>query len=442
MFRKNTFSGGAHPHDEKQWSSAKAIETMPLPQKVIVPLQQHIGAPADLIVEKGQQVKKGEALAKTSKFVSIPVHAPISGTVTAIESRPHPLGVKLISVVIEGDGEDAWASEPSLDEKYLDLSIDEMKKRISEAGVAGMGGAAFPVHVKLSPPDEKPIDTVILNGVECEPYLTSDHRMMLEHPDAIIKGLRIIMKILGVERGIIGIEANKPDAITLLKEKTSAEPGIDVISLEVKYPQGAEKQLINAAVKRDVPAGKLPMEVGVVVQNVGTAAAIYDAVAFQKPLIERVVTVTGAGIAEPRNVLARIGTPFAELIEFCGGYTDNAAKLVNGGPMMGMSQITDEVPVIKGTSGILVLDEKTASLDQESPCIACARCVDVCPMKLLPNHIAAFVENQKVDKAHALGLFDCMECGTCSFICPAKRNLVHYVKLGKALWNEQQKKAQ
>lgn len=442
MFRKNTFSGGAHPHDEKQWSSAKAIETMPLPAKVIVPLQQHIGAPADLIVEKGQAVKKGDPLSKASKFVSIPVHAPISGTVTAIAPMPHPLGVKLLSVVIEGDGEDAWSSEPAMDSAYMECSVDEMKKRISEAGIAGMGGAAFPAHVKLSPPEEKPIDTVILNGVECEPYLTSDHRMMLEHPDEIIKGLGILMKMLGVEKGIIGIEANKPDAIALLKEKTIEHPGISVVTLEVKYPQGAEKQLIKAAVNRDVPAGKLPMEVGCVVQNVGTAAAIYEAVALRKPLIERVVTVTGAGITDPRNVLARIGTPFSELIAFCGGYTDNAAKLINGGPMMGMSQITDEVPVIKGTSGILVLDEKTAAMEQESPCIACARCVDVCPMKLVPSHIAAFVENQKVEKAQKLGLFDCMECGTCSFICPAKRNLVHYVKLGKALWNEQQKKAQ
>ena len=441
MFRKNTFSGGAHPHDEKHWSCAKVIERMPLPAKVIIPLQQHIGAPADLLVEKGQQVKKGDPLAKASKFVSIPVHSSISGTVTAIEPLPHPLGVNLLSVVIEGDGEDQWNVEPTEDPGYLNLDAKAIKERILEAGIAGMGGAAFPSHVKLSPPDEKPIDTVILNGVECEPYLTSDHRLMLEHPDSIIKGLRLIMKALGVKKGIIGIESNKPDAIALMKEKTSGDPDIGVVSLEVKYPQGAEKQLIVAATGRKVPNGKLPMEVGCVVQNVGTAAAIYEAVALKKPLIERVVTVTGPGVHEPKNVLARIGTPFSELIDFCGGLTDGAVKVINGGPMMGMSQLSTDVPVIKGTSGILVLDEKTASHGEEGACIACARCVDVCPMNLLPSHIAAFVENGKLEKAQKLGLFDCMECGTCGFICPAKRNLVHYVKLGKALWNEQQKKA-
>ncbi|MCK5145926.1 electron transport complex subunit RsxC [bacterium] len=439
MFRKNSFSGGTHPHDEKQWSSAKAIEIMPLPETVIIPIQQHIGAPSDLIVEKGQTVKKGQALSSSSKFVSVPVHASISGTIKAIEQRPHPLGANLLSVVIESDGEDSWISDFKEEPDYFELDVQQMKQRIADAGVAGMGGAAFPSHVKLSPPEDKNIDTLILNGVECEPFLTADHRIMLERPDEIIKGMRLIMKILKIDTGYIGIEANKPDAIALLKEKVNKETGIEVVVLEVKYPQGAEKQLIKASTNRDVPAGKLPMEIGCVVQNVGTAVAIYEAVAMQKPLIERVVTVTGTSIHEPKNLLARIGTPFSELIACCGGMKDNTAKIVNGGPMMGMAQLTDAVPVIKGTSGILVLDEKTANMQEENPCIACARCVDVCPMKLLPNHIASYVEYNKFDKANELGIFDCMECGTCSFICPAKRHLVHYIKLGKALINEQKK---
>ena len=441
MFRRKSFRGGAHPPEEKQWTEHKAIQDLPLPEKVIIPLLQHIGAPCEPIVQKGDIVKTGQPLGKTTKFVSVPSHASISGTVTAIEPRLHPLGTKLLSIVIENNHEDTWVETVKPIPDFMDFSIEEIKKRIQEAGIAGMGGAAFPTHVKLSPPPEKPIKIVFLNGVECEPYLTADHRLMLEKPDEILSGLQIIMKILDVSRAVIGIEKNKPDAIQLIKNKTASKTGITVLPLKVKYPQGAEKQLIKAGTGLEVPSGGLPMDVGCLVHNVGTALAIHEAVSSKKPLIERVVTVTGPGIREPKNLRVRIGTPFRHLIDFCGGYTESAAKLVNGGPMMGISQITDEVPVIKGTSGILVLEEKIANLKPENPCISCARCVDLCPMKLLPSKIANLVEYRRIDEAFDLGLLDCIECGTCSFICPAKRNLIHYIKLGKSLWNERQREA-
>jgi electron transport complex protein RnfC len=354
---------------------------------------------------------------------------------------PHPLGFDLPSVIIENDGNDTWVESISSPVDVSNLSADEVRERIRNAGIAGMGGAAFPTHVKLSPPPDKPIEYVFLNGVECEPYLTADHRLMLEKPEQILEGLKIITRLLDVKTAVIGIEKNKPDAIRLMKEMTDSSKSFSVLPLAVKYPQGAEKQLIYAATGREVPAGGLPMDVGCLVHNVGTALAIYEAVSSGKPLIERVVTVTGPGVGTPKNVMARIGTPFSDLIEFCDGYSDSAAKVVNGGPMMGISQITDAVPVIKGTSGILVLDEKTAALKQEEPCISCARCVDVCPMKLLPNRIASLVEYGRPEDAYAWGAMDCIECGTCSYVCPSKRNLVHYIKLGKTLWNERDQEA-
>ena len=436
-FLKN-FRGGVHPKEDKFYTEHLSIIEPPLPEKVIIPLQQHIGAPAEPIVEKGDTVKTGQLIGKTTKFVSVPCHASISGTVTAVEPRPHPLGTNLLSVIIEGDGKDTWGKTLKPDPQFMDFSPDKMKKRIQKAGVAGMGGAAFPTHVKLSPPSDKPIDTVFLNGVECEPFLTADHRLMLEKPDEILMGLRIIMKILKVKRALIGIEINKPDAIQLMQKKTSRNKKISVLPLAVKYPQGAEKQLIKAGIGREVPPGKLPMDIGCLVHNVGTALAIFESVSTNRPLIERIVTVTGPGINSPKNLRVRIGTLFHDLIEFCGGYREDAGKLVNGGPMMGIAQHTDEVPVIKGTSGILVLDMETAYLKIESTCISCARCVDICPLKLLPNQIVNFVEHKMIGSAFDLGLLDCMECGSCGFICPAKRNLIHYIKLGKALWNEQQ----
>ena len=431
--RIKTFSGGVHPNDNKRLTEHKMIETPPLPEQVIIPLQQHIGAPSECIVEKGQTVQTGQPLSETSKLISVPVHASVSGTVKAIEPRPHPSGFESLSIIIDSDGQDTlWKGIHTTPVDFDPLSPDDLKKLIKSAGISGMGGASFPTHVKLSPPSDKKIDTLLINGAECEPYLTADHRLMLERPDDILHGIRILMKILRVKRTIIGIERNKSDAIQLLSKKTKKYKTISVVSLPVKYPQGGEKQLIQAVLNRQVPAGGLPMDIGCVVHNVGTACAVYEAVVFHRPLIERIVTVTGPGITEPKNLLVRIGTPFRRLIEFCGGYTPSAAKLIQGGPMMGISQVTDEVPVVKGTSGILVLDGARSLIPEEKPCISCARCVDICPMKLMPNHIAWFVEYGRIEEALDYGLLDCIECGSCSYICPAKRYLVHYIKYGKA----------
>ncbi|MFC1569625.1 electron transport complex subunit RsxC [bacterium] len=431
-----TFSGGVHPPEYKHFSEHKNIEKAPLPKQVIIPLQQHIGAPTECIVEKGDHVKKGQSLSKAKTFISVPVHASISGTVKSIEILPHPLGTKSLAVVIESDDEDKSFITDHSTEDINTLPVDKILNKIQSAGIAGMGGASFPTHVKLSPPSDKKIDTLLINGVECEPFLTSDHRLMLEKVDEILKGIHILTRVLKVKQTIIGIEKNKTNAIQLIQKKTRRLKKTSVLSLPVKYPQGGEKQLIQAALNRQVPSGGLPMDVGCVVQNVSTAFAVYEAVFFNKPLIERIVTVTGPGISEPKNVLARIGTQFKDLIAFCGGYTPTAAKLLNGGPMMGITQVTDDVPVIKGTSGILVLDEPVAKTPSEKPCISCARCVDICPMKLMPNRIASFIEYNRIEDAKGYGLLDCIECGSCAYICPAKRHLVHYIKLGKVRYNE------
>jgi len=434
VFKKLTFKGGVHPPEKKELAENKAIETLPLPKTAIVPVIQHIGAPAEPIVAVGDLVKTGQKICEAKGFVSIPSHSPITGTVKKIEPRPHPVGGIVLSIVIEAneDQEEIILPEIKTVPNYLNLSIDEMKQKVRNAGVAGMGGAAFPTHVKLSPPQDKSIDTLILNGAECEPYLTSDARLMIEHPNEIIEGMRIIMNILGAKLGYIAIEKNKPEAIRIFRKLTK-ETGsqFSVVGLNVKYPQGAEKQLIKAITNRDVPAGGLPMNVGCLVQNVGTAKAVYEAISSNKPLYERVVSVTGNGINVPKNLLVRIGTPFSELISFCGGLKPDAAKIINGGPMMGISQFTQEVPVTKGTSGIVILTQKEAKLPASQPCISCARCVDSCPMNLMPNVLAALVEHKRFEDAHKYNVLDCIECGCCSYVCPSKIRHVHLFKYGK-----------
>lgn len=440
MLYRKRFRGGTHPPTYKRLTEKHSIEELPHPPRVVIPLQQHIGTPAVPIVNKGDSVKIGQVIGKMEAFISAPVHASISGTVHAIEQRPHPLGKNLLSVVIEGNGNDNWVDTIKPEKNFLNLSSSDIIKRIQEAGVVGMGGATFPTHVKLSPPPEKPIEIVIINGSECEPYITADHRLMLEKPDEIISGVKIIMRIFNAKRAFIGIEKNKRNAIQLLKKKTSSESNISIAPLKVKYPQGEEKQLIRAILGKEVPYKGFPMDIGCSVHNVGTTYAIFEAVSSQKPLIERITTVTGPGIRKPKNLRVRIGTPFQYLIDYCGGYTGAVVKLIHGGPMVGIAQVTAEVPLIKGTLGILVLDKKTANLKSERPCIGCARCVDVCPMKLLPNKLASLVEYNKIDGAHHLGLLNCMKCGCCSYICPSKRNLLQYIDLGKALWHEKQEK--
>lgn len=442
IFSNRSFPGGIHPPDHKRETQHLAIEACPAPSVVVIPVQQHIGAPSKPIVEKGAVVKAGEAVTESGGFVSVPAHSPISGTVQAVENRSHPSGANVLSVVIENDGLDTPAADYKLNPAYLQLDKKEMLRRVQAAGIAGLGGATFPTHVKLNPPAGKTIDTLIVNGAECEPFLTADHRLMLEAPENILRGMQVLMKILGAKIGAVGIENNKPDAIAALRQKTAElNLPVKIVGLHVKYPQGAEKQLIKAIANRSVPTGGLPMDVGCVVQNVGTAAAVYDAVAFGKPLTHRVVTVTGSGIRTPKNLLVPIGTPFSYVLEQCGGLTDDVAKIIMGGPMMGLAQSSLEAPVIKGTSGLLVLSEKESRQHREHACISCAHCIDVCPMGLMPKMMAQWVQHERWREAKDYNVLDCIECGSCAFVCPAHINLVHLIKFGKYRVIQQQKKA-
>lgn len=435
-----TFPGGVHPPDAKRYSKDIAIEILPIPEKVIIPLSQHIGAPSKAVVNVGDIVKTGQKIADAGGFVSISMHASISGKITKIAKFPHPTGTLQTAIEITGNGEDNWIE---LEEKkdFLSLTPEEIKTKISAAGICGMGGAGFPTHVKLSPPKDKPIDTVILNGVECEPYLTADYRIMIENADKIIDGLKILLKACNAKKGVIGIEANKPKAISTMKELVKDEPDISIISLKLKYPQGAEKQLINATTKRRVPnKGGLPMDVGVVVQNVGTAIAVFDAVRYGKPLIERVITVTGKIVKNPANLKARIGTLYSTLLDHCGGTTEKIGKVVSGGPMMGFAIPSLETPMTKGSSGLLLLNKNEAHKNDENTCLRCGRCVDVCPMNLVPSLIASNVRYNDFDAAIKYGLMDCMKCGSCNYVCPSHIKLIQWIDIGKLKVNEMRAK--
>lgn len=428
-----SFRGGVHPDDRKRYTAAKAIETVPVPNKVMIPVRQHIGAPCSPIVKVGDLVKKGQVIAEAQAFVSSPIHASTSGKVVEIADYPHPVFGSCQTIVIESDGEDAWVEGLPLERDWKQLEIAEIKDIIRQSGMVGMGGATFPTHVKMAPPPEKQIHTLILNAAECEPFLTADHRVMLEHADRIMAGVQIVMKVLGVKRGYIGIEENKPDAIDAMRKACAGVDGVEVVALETKYPQGAEKTLISVIAGVEVPSGGLPMDVGVVVQNVGTVVAIADAVERGIPLIERVTTVTGGAVREPKNLLLRVGTTFAEAVAHCGGLAEQPAKVIMGGPMMGMAQRTLDVPIIKGTSGILALSAADVNVGPERPCIRCGRCVDACPMGLVPSMLSILGERGVYQVAkEEFDLLDCVECGSCVYVCPAKRNIVHYIKLSKA----------
>lgn len=434
-----TFPGGIHPHDNKSFSKNKKIETMPLPEKIVIPLSQHIGAPSKPIVKVGDEVLAGQRIAEASGFVSIPMHSSISGKVTKLDKFRHPTGTLVQGIEITSDGKDKWI-ELSDDSNFMELSIKDMKDRIADAGICGMGGAGFPTHVKLSPPEGKTIDTVILNGVECEPYLTADYRIMLEQAEDIISGLKILMKIVDAKNGIVGIEANKPDVIKLFKTMLKNDKDIKVVGLHLKYPQGAEKQLIYAATKRKVPnKGGLPMDVNVVVQNVGTAIAVYEAVRYKKPLIERVITVSGKIVKNPKNIKARIGTYYSDLLKFCGGTTEDIGKIISGGPMMGFAIPSLETPMIKGSSGLILFDKKEAHKEKEDVCLRCGRCVDICPLNLVPSLIVHHVRNDDWDSAEKFGVMDCMKCGSCAYVCPSHIKLIQWIDIGKIKVNEKNK---
>lgn len=427
MFK--SFLGGIHPYDGKDLAKDKASEKMPLPKELIVPLSQHIGAPCMPVVKIGDMVKRGQLIGTSPAFMHADIHAPTSGKVVKIEERPHSGKIMATAVVIACDGEDKWATDLPLLRDWQAMSQVEILTAIQSAGIVGMGGATFPAHIKLKP--AKTIDCLIVNGAECEPYLTADYRLMLEEPLKIVKGIKILQKLLGVTRAVIGIEDNKPDAISTLQE-FCADTGIEVAALKTKYPQGAEKMLIKVITGRAVLMGGLPMDVGVVVQNVGTVAAITDAVVHGLPLTERLTTVSGDAIAEPKNLWVRIGTAYRDVIAYCGGFKEKPDKLLAGGPMMGMAQFTDEVPVMKGTSGILALTKKITEHGSEMNCIRCGRCVKACPMGLVPSMLSILASRQDFSKCRDdYGLMNCVECGSCTYVCPAKRNIVQYIKTAK-----------
>jgi electron transport complex protein RnfC len=440
--RTLTFKGGTHPPHSKKATESLSIERANEPKVVVIPMQQHIGAPCDPIVQVGDEVKVGQKIGEAKGFVSVPVHSSVSGKVVAIEPRLYSGGMAVPCIVIESDMQNTVSPEVAPKGDISGLSAEDIKSIIKEAGIVGMGGATFPTHVKLAPPPDKKVDTVILNGAECEPYLTSDHRLMLEYPEDVVFGLQALMKALGVKKGYIGIETNKPDALEKVFEAAKGIEDIEVVALRTKYPQGAEKQLIYACTKREVPSGGLPADAGVVVNNVGTAAAVAKAIKTGMPLIERIVTITGAGVNNPKNLIVKIGTSFKEIIEQCGGLKGKIGKIIAGGPMMGITQFSLDIPAIKGTSGILVLSEEEARLPEPSNCIRCGKCVETCPINLMPANLSACSLADKHEQAEALNAMDCIECGSCSFVCPAKRPLVDSIRVSKREILARRKKAQ
>ena len=429
--------GGVHP-EENKLSAGQPIREAQLPKQAVFSMFQHIGAPANAVVKKGDEVKVGTLLGEAGGFVSAPIYSSVSGKVSKVDVALDASGMRRMAVTVDVEG-DEW--EESIDRskdlvKLSDrpeLDAKTIVDKIKTAGIVGMGGATFPTHVKLCPPPGKVAECVIVNAVECEPYLTADHSLMLAHPDEILVGLQLVMKAVGVNKGYIGIENNKPDAIALMKEKAQQFPEIEVVPLKLKYPQGGEKQLIDAVIGRQVPAPPaLPIDTGAIVQNVGTCFAIYEAVMKNKPLIDRVITVTGKSLSQPSNLLARLGTPFSQLSEECGGLPEDTGKVIGGGPMMGKALMSLDVPMTKGSSGLLIMNEKEAKRAEIDPCIRCAKCVGACPMGLEPYLLSKVSEQHDWDTAEREDIVSCIECGSCQFTCPSHRPLLDYIRLGKS----------
>lgn len=425
--------GGIHPLESKL-SAGKPITQLTVPPTVAILLSQHMGSPAKLMVEKGSMVKTGQLIARGEGFLTANVHSSVSGKVAKIDEVLDVSGYKRQAVFIEVSGDD-WLENISRDstlDKEIKVDGSEIIRIITEAGIVGLGGATFPSHVKLTIPRGRKVECLLINGVECEPYLTSDHALMLEKAEEILVGVKILMKALDVQVAHIGIENNKPDALGKMKQLSAAYAGIHVHALKVKYPQGGEKQLIRAVTGREVPSGGLPVDVGVVAFNVGTAFAVYEAVQKNKPLIERVVTVTGKQLRNPSNFRVRIGTPVISLIEAAGGMAENTGKIIMGGPMMGKAIGSAEIPVVKGTSGILLVPDDETTRKNQQPCIRCAKCISVCPMGLEPYLLMPLARQANYDRLEAEHIMDCMECGSCSYICPSSRPLLDFIRLGKS----------
>src|SRR6056297_3143390 len=426
-----TFKQGIHPEYHKELTKDEPLRKAKRPKEIVIPLQQHIGAPLKPIVEKGDHVKKGQKIGDTDSFVAAPVHSSVSGTVKAIEKVRTPAGQKTLSVIIEADKEDVFDDSLKSDKEIEQLSSKEIIDIIREAGIVGLGGAMFPTHVKLSVPDDKNVEYFILNGIECEPFLNADNRMMIERSKDIVEGMKLMMKAAGVKKGFIGIEDNKPRAISNMKKAVEDEANLEIKVFETKYPQGGEKMLIKAALGREVPAGGLPLDVGCIVNNISTAVAVLEAVTEGKPLIERTITITGEGIMEPCNLYYRLGTRIKDLIEEAGGYDGDPGKIILGGPMTGSAQHSTAVPTVKGTSGIIVLHKESVAKFDPKPCIKCARCVDSCPMSLLPLKLSDLSQYERYDELDEYDVQSCIECGSCSYICPADRPLLDYIRIGK-----------
>ncbi|MCF8364186.1 MAG: electron transport complex subunit RsxC [Bacteroidales bacterium] len=424
--------GGVHPPENK-FSAGVAIESLPVSKRVYIPISQHLGAPSTVLVKRGDEVKTGQLIAKSSGFISANIHSSVTGKVFKVDEVMDQSGYRRTSVIID-TSDDVWDDGIDVSSELvtdISLSKQEIIQRINDRGIVGLGGATFPTHVKMMVPDGKKAEYLIINGVECEPYLTSDHRLMMEKGEEMLIGTSILMKALGVENAMIGIENNKPDAIGHLTQLAQKFKGISVHALKVKYPQGGEKQLIKALTSREVPSGKLPIETGCVVDNVGTAFAVYEAVQKNKPLIERVVTVTGKAAKKPSNFLVRIGTPISDLIEKAGGLPENLGKVIGGGPMMGKALMSIEAPIVKGSSGILLVPDEEAHRTPPKSCIRCGKCITVCPMGLEPYLLAQEIKHEFYEKAEKDRIMDCIECGSCHYTCPSGRPLLDFIRLGK-----------
>lgn len=432
--KATAFHGGVHPPDHKEPTQTESIKVLDIPKKVIVPLSMHTGAPAEPLVKVKDEVRTGQKIGQTDAFITAQVHSPITGKVTAIENTPHPVSGQATAVVIEGDGNDIPYYKAT-NRRWEEMKSEEIIGLVKEAGIVGLGGAAFPTHVKLKPPPGKRVEILIINGAECEPYLTSDDRVMQERTNDLLEGIRILKRATGATEVILAIEDNKHLANKAIDRAMEESPAKEVVSkqvLKTHYPQGSEKQLIQAITGREVPSGGLPIDVGVVVQNVGTAVAVFEAVTLGKPLIERVVTVTGDAIKEPSNFLVRIGTPFKKLVEAAGGFVEKPAKIIMGGPMMGIAQYTLDAPVIKGTSGILALKEESTLVPEPENCIRCSFCIKACPQRLMPQVLAKLAKKEMWSKMkYEYNMLDCIECGCCTYTCPARIPLVQWIRLGK-----------